>query len=65
VGSTALTFGQIQKALFTDGGSEFCFWHSVRGSRRRKSDLDAETALEWVINIGQVERWQGCIAAEP
>lgn len=42
----------------------FCFWRLVRGSRRRKSGLDAERALEWVMNVGHVARWQSCVDAE-
>lgn len=61
MGSSALTFGQIQWVLFTDRGSGFCFWHLIRGSRRRTSVLDAQTALVGVTNTGQC---QSCQAAE-
>lgn len=61
MGSSALTFGQIERVLFTDGSSEFCFWHLIRGSRRRTSGLDAQTALLGVTNPGQ---GQSCQAAE-
>lgn len=64
VASTALIFRQIRRILVSDGGSGFCFWHLVRGSRR-KSVLNAQAALEWVIYTGKVERWQSCTAAEP
>lgn len=61
MGLSALTFGQIQQVLFTDGGAGLCFWHSIRGSRRRTSGLDAQTALVGVTNSGQC---QSCQAAE-
>lgn len=60
MGSTALIFGQIQSFIYR-WRLWVLFLHLVRGSRRRKSGLDAQTALEWVINIGQAERWQGVL----